>query len=188
MKLMLRLSVFSVLLSFGIEAQSLDPNRYQKIKSVVTQTGHLRTESLAREIYEITPEPLDYLLAIVKEPGLRIYAISQINDLIADFGGNSAKEYLESTVADERKHPSVRNAAAFSYGRIFYPSDKSGTENFLLKFSGNERIGGSVQNTLRELRTGKLKSVRFSDRIKKENVKKLKSETLKKRNVKSDRS
>lgn len=109
MKLMLRLSVFSVLLSFGIEAQSLDPNRYQKIKSVVTQTGHLRTESLAREIYEITPEPLDYLLAIVKEPGLRIYAISQINDLIADFGGNSAKEYLESTVADERKHPSVRN-------------------------------------------------------------------------------
>nr|WP_040913094.1 hypothetical protein [Leptospira kmetyi] len=168
------ISLFSV-----AQVQALDPNQYQKIKAIVTQTGHADKETLIREIYAINSAPQEYLIAIAKDPELRVYAISQINELIADFGGNSAKNYLESTISNENAHPSIRSSAVFSYGKSFYFQDKNQTENFLKQYSSHDRIGTSIQNTLKELRTGKINSVRFSDRIKKENLDKIKDKNIK---------
>lgn len=177
-----RISAFVILFVFVFstaQAQSLDPNQYQKIKAIVVQTGHADKETLIREIYAINPNPQDYLIAIAKDPELRVYAVSQINELIADFGGNSAKNYLESTISNENAHPSIRSSAVFSYGKSFYFQDKNQTENFLKQYSSHERIGSSIQNTLKELRTGKINGVRFSERIKKENLEKIKDKNIK---------
>ncbi|EMJ98127.1 hypothetical protein [Leptospira alstonii] len=164
----------------GIQAQTLDQNQYEKIKAVVTQTGHIEKETLVREIYAINSNPQEYLIAIAKDPELRVYAVSQINELIADFGGNSARNYLESTISNENAHPSIRSSAVFSYGKTFYFSDRSHTENFLKQYSSNDRIGASIQSTLKGLRTGKVDSVRFSERLKKENLDRIKEKNLRK--------
>ncbi|MBE8364023.1 hypothetical protein [Leptospira borgpetersenii] len=163
---------------FGIQAQVLDQSQYQKIKAVVTQTGHIEKETLMREIYAINPNPQEYLVAIAKDPELRVYAISQLNELIADFGGNSARDYLESTISNESTHPSIRNSAVFSYGKTFYFSDRNHAENFLKRFSSHDRIGTFVQNTLKELRMGKISSIRFSEKLKKENMDRIKNGNL----------
>lgn len=95
----IKISFYSIIvaflfgISFGVQAQVLDQNQYQKIKSIVTQTGHIEKETLMREIYAINPNPQEYLVAIAKDSDLRVYAISQLNELIADFGGNSARSY-----------------------------------------------------------------------------------------------
>ncbi|XDD50185.1 hypothetical protein AB3N59_17805 [Leptospira sp. WS92.C1] len=176
-------TIFSILclfaISLGLQAQSLDPDRYQKIKALAIQTGHIEKENLIKEIHSITPNPLDYLIAISKEPGLRVYAISQINELIADFGGNEAKDYLESSISDESVHPSIRSSAVYSYGKTFYSLDKTGTENFLKQYSGHNRIGVSIRNALKDLKSGKLKSVRFSIQLKKNQLE-LKDKNLRK--------
>ncbi|MBM9576701.1 hypothetical protein JWG45_05980 [Leptospira sp. 201903070] len=175
--------------STSTQAEPLDGAQYEKIKSVVLQTGHFDRESLIKEIYSINPNPQEYLIAISKEPGMRVYALSQINDLIADFGGNSAKTYLESTIANENSHPSVRNAAVFAYGKSYYSFDKASTENFLKQYENHIGIGSSIQNTLKDLRAGKISSVRFSDRLKKSNLESLKDKNLRKpgSNNKNDR-
>ncbi|AVV50538.1 hypothetical protein [Leptospira santarosai] len=165
---------------FEIQAQTLDQSQYQKIKAVITQTGHIEKETLIREVYAINPNPQEYLVAIAKDPELRIYAVSQLNELIADFGGNSARNYLESTISNENAHPSIRNSAVFSYGKTFYFSDRNHAENFLKQFSSHIRIGTFVQNTLKELRTGKINSTRFSERLKKENMDRIKDRNLRK--------
>ncbi|EMM99487.1 hypothetical protein LEP1GSC021_0530 [Leptospira noguchii str. 1993005606] len=167
--------IFSV-----IQAQTLDQNQYQKIKAIVTQTGHIEKETLIREIYTINSNPQEYLIAIARDPDLRVYALSQINELIADFGGNSAMNYLESTIASENTHPSIRSSAAFSYGKTFYFLDKIRTENFLNRYSANDQIGVSIRNTLRGLRSGKINSIRFSERLKKENLNRIQNKNLKK--------
>lgn len=167
--------IFSV-----IQAQTLDQNQYQKIKAIVTQTGHIEKETLIREIYTINSNPQEYLIAIARDPDLRVYALSQINELIADFGGNSAMNYLESTIANENTHPSIRSSAAFSYGKTFYFSDKIRTENFLNRYSANDQIGMSIRNTLKGLRAGKINSIRFSERLKKENLNRIQNKNLKK--------
>lgn len=99
--------------------------------------------------------------------------------MIADFGGNSAINYLESTIANENAHPSIRSSAAFSYGKTFYFSDRIRTENFLNRYSANDQIGVSIRNTLRGLR-GKINSIRFSERLKKENLNRIQNKNLKK--------
>ncbi|AOP36187.1 hypothetical protein A0128_18945 [Leptospira tipperaryensis] len=167
-------------LASAIQADPLNGDQYEKIKSVVLQTGHIDKETLVKEVYAINPNPQEYLIAISKEPGLRVYALSQINDLIADFGGNSAKNYLESTISNENSHPSVRNAAAFAYGKSYYSLDKTRTENFLKQYEHHTGIGSSIQNTLKDLRAGKISSVRFSDRLKKSNLESLKDKNLRK--------
>ncbi len=182
----LRISYYGVIAVFlfgifsVIQAQTLDQNQYQKIKAVVTQTGHIEKETLVREIYAINSNPQEYLIAISKDPDLRVYALSQINELIADFGGNSAVNYLESTIANENVHPSIRSSAAFSYGKTFYFSDRIRTENFLNRYSANDQIGVSIRNTLKGLRAGKINSIRFSERLKKENLNRIQNKNLKK--------
>ncbi|EMY77414.1 hypothetical protein LEP1GSC060_3053 [Leptospira weilii serovar Ranarum str. ICFT] len=182
----IKISFYGVVAAFlfgifsGIQAQTLDRNQYEKIKAVVTQTGHIEKETLVREIYAINSNPQEYLIAIAKDPELRVYAVSQINELIADFGGNSARNYLESTISNENAHPSIRSSAVFSYGRTFYFSDRNHTENFLKQFSSHDRIGASIQSTLKGLRTGKVDSVRFSERLKKENLDRIKEKNLRK--------
>ncbi|PJZ54542.1 hypothetical protein [Leptospira adleri] len=162
----------------AIQAEPLNPDQYEKIKSVVLQTGHIDKETLVKEVYAINPNPQEYLIAISKEPGMRVYALSQINDLIADFGGNSAKTYLESTISNENFHPSVRSAAVFAYGKSYYPSDKTHTENFLKQYQNHNTIGSTIQNTLKDLKAGKMNSVRFSDRLKKSNLEGIKDKNL----------
>ncbi|TGK11193.1 hypothetical protein EHO98_21900 [Leptospira stimsonii] len=164
----------------AINADPLNPDQYEKIKSVVLQTGHIDRETLVKEVYAINPNPQEYLIAISKEPGLRVYALSQINDVIADFGGNSAKTYLESTISNENSHPSIRGAAAFAYGKSYYSLDKTRTENFLKQYENHSGIGNSIQNTLKDLKTGKISSVRFSDRLKKTNFESIKDKNLRK--------
>ncbi|WP_061223873.1 hypothetical protein [Leptospira weilii] len=182
----IKISFYSIIvaflfgISFGIQAQVLDQSQYQKIKAVVTQTGHIEKETLIREIYAINPNPQEYLVAIAKDPELRVYAISQLNELIADFGGNSARDYLESTISNEGTHPSIRNSAIFSYGKTFYFSDRNHAENFLKRFSFHDRIGAFVQNTLKELRMGKISSTRFSEKLKKENMDRIRNRNLRK--------
>nr|WP_232371422.1 hypothetical protein [Leptospira ainazelensis] len=166
--------------SSAIQAEPLNGDQYEKIKSVALQTGHIDRESLVKEIYSINPNPQEYLIAISKEPGMRVYALSQINDLIADFGGNSAKSYLESTIANENSHPTVRNAAVFAYGKSYYSLDKTSTESFLKQYENHSGIGSSIQNTLKDLRAGKISSIRFSDRLKKSNFESLKDKNLRK--------
>ncbi|WP_425268855.1 hypothetical protein [Leptospira barantonii] len=173
-------SIIFISVSSAVQAQALDPNQYQKIKAIVLQTGHADKETLIREIFAINSSPQEYLIAIAKDPELRVYAISQINELIADFGGSSAKNYLESTISNENAHPSIRSSAVFSYGKTFYFQDKNQTENFLKQYSSHDRIGASIQNTLKELRTGKINSVRFSERIKMENLERIKDKNVRK--------
>ncbi|TGL78616.1 hypothetical protein EHQ83_16230 [Leptospira yasudae] len=178
MKLKTNGVIFSIVflllwISSAAQAQALDQTQYNKIKEIATQTGHIDKETLIREIFAINPNPQEYLIAISKDPDLRVYAISQINELIADFGGNSAKNHLESTISNENVHPSIRNSAVFSYGKTYYFVDKTQTENFLKQYSTHDRIGSSIQNTLKELRLGKVSSIRFSDRLKKESLDKL---------------
>ena len=95
-------------------AESLDPNRYQKIKRVLSQTGHLDLEDMKRSMESIVSYPAPYLRTLSEEAGVRIYVKERAIMLLSHYPDGDSENLLKGNVANQALHPSLRKFSARS--------------------------------------------------------------------------
>ncbi|PJZ69983.1 hypothetical protein CH373_12910 [Leptospira perolatii] len=153
------LILFSLSLASGLSlssltAQTLDANSLQKIREIISETRHPDIEDQYNRVISVSSRADEYLGALLKTEGLRVYEKKTILEILSRIGSNSAIANLESTISDETGHPSVRNFGLSAYTRNLGQSNRTRVENYLRLFSKHPVLGTNSVDQLGKLRSG----------------------------------
>lgn len=129
-------------------AESLDPNRYQKIKRVLSQTGHLDLEDMKRSMESIVSYPAPYLRTLSEESGVRIYVKERAIMLLSHYPDGDSENLLKSNVANQALHPSLRKFSARSYRDGFIGKKADQVNAYLNQYRYDAKIGDTVRTLL----------------------------------------
>lgn len=141
--------IFTLLiLQTTLFAEELDPNRYQKIKMVLSQTGHLELEVMKRSLESIVSYPAPYLRTLSEESGVRIYVKERAIMLLAHYPDGESETLLKNNVANQALHPSLRKFSARSYRDGFIGKKADQVNAYLSQFRSDAKIGGTVRTLL----------------------------------------
>ncbi|GBF48536.1 hypothetical protein LPTSP4_00350 [Leptospira ryugenii] len=138
-------------------AQSLDTSTYQRIKSVLVQTGHQQVEELRTQVDRVTSEPVPYLKALVNEAGLRVYAKERAIMLLQYYPSADTEKFLEQKINDETDRSSVRTFAVKSYANGFYWRNQTKVEGFLKEKRDDSQLRTVIDQSLSEVKTQGIK-------------------------------
>ncbi|WP_135568477.1 MULTISPECIES: hypothetical protein [Leptospira] len=137
-----------LLLQSTLVAESLDPNRYQKIKRILSQTGHVELEDMKRSMESIVSYPAPYLRTLSEEPGVRIYVKERSLLLLSHYPDGESETFLKSNVANQTLHPSLRKFSARSYRDGFIGKKSDQVNAYLSQYSNDAKIGETVRTLL----------------------------------------
>lgn len=147
--------ILLIALSTGfLFAESLDPKKLSDIKSVLSGTRHLEnSEKLKAELEFYAADPSPYLIAVVQDPNLRVYVKTRAIKLLQFYPSETNSKFLESKIAANNEHTSVRKFAIQSYA-ISQKGQTSKVQGFLGKFRTDSDLGPFVDKTLKETNFG----------------------------------
>lgn len=137
-----------LLLQSALFAESLDPNRYQKIKRILSQTGHVELEDMKRSLESIVSYPAPYLRTLSEEPGVRIYVKERSLMLLSHYPDGDSETLLKSNVANQALHPSLRKFSARSYRDGFIGKNADQVNSYLNQYRNDAKIGDTVRKLL----------------------------------------
>ena len=137
-----------LLLQTTLFAESLDPNRYQKIKRFLSQTGHIEMDVMKQSIESVVSYPAPYLRSLSEESGVRIYVKERALVLLSYYPDGESETLLKSNVANQSLHPSLRKFSARSYRDGFVSKKADQVNAYLSQYSNDAKIGSTVRTLL----------------------------------------
>lgn len=144
----MKLIITLLLLQTALFAESLDPNRYQKIKRILSQTGHMELEVMKQSVESIVSYPAPYLRTLSEESGIRIYVKQKALMLLAHYPDSESETLLKNNVANQSLHPSLRTFSARSYRDGFIGKKADQVNAYLNQYSNDAKIGSAVRTLL----------------------------------------
>ncbi|EQA44919.1 hypothetical protein LEP1GSC050_3302 [Leptospira broomii serovar Hurstbridge str. 5399] len=151
------LAILILFLFSGIFGQTLDPRLKDKIREIVSETGHPERDSQYERILSLVSNPLPYLNSILRDDGVRNYERKAILDFIGRLQTDDAATALEKIVSDETVQSSVRNSGLISYAHNFSEKNRSRVTNFLGGLKNNSIIGKNSADLLNKVNNGEFK-------------------------------
>ncbi|MBW0432684.1 hypothetical protein HGB47_03560 [Leptospira yasudae] len=153
MKHLIYLILSILILSVPVFAENLDQQKLSNIKRALSVTRHQEDlNELKTELESYASDPSPYLIAVIQEPGTRVYIRTRALNLLQFYSSESNAQFLESKISANDEHDSVRKFAIRSYA-ISQRGQSSKVESFLGKFKTDSHLGGFVQRTLKEYNT-----------------------------------
>ncbi|EQA34806.1 hypothetical protein LEP1GSC047_1500 [Leptospira inadai serovar Lyme str. 10] len=151
------LAILILFLSSGIFGQALDLKLKDKIREIVSETGHPERDNQYERILSLASNPLPYLTSLLRDDGVRNYERKAILDFIGRLQTDDAATALEKIVADDTVHSSVRNSGLISYTRNFSEKNRYRVTNFLGGLRNNSIIGKNSTDLLNKVNNGEFK-------------------------------
>ncbi|PJZ41368.1 hypothetical protein CH370_11260 [Leptospira kmetyi] len=138
------------ILYFPLFAENLDPQKLSEIRKTLSVTRHMEDPNeLKADLEVIAADPSPYLIAVIQEPGIRVYVRTRALNLLQFYSSDKTAQFLESKISANNEHDSVRKFAIRSYA-ISQKDKSSKVESFLGKYKSDSNLGGFVQRTLKE--------------------------------------
>jgi len=153
MKTIIKFIVLFLFTGSASWAQSLDTATYNRIKSIILQTGHQQVEELKTQVDQITSDPAPYLKSISNESGVRIYAKERAILLLQFYPTEDIETFLQQKIGDDAAPKSLRNFAVRSYANGFYWRNQTKVEGFLKEFRSESNLRTVVDRSLEEVKT-----------------------------------
>lgn len=145
---MMKLIFTLLILHTSLYAEALDPNRYQKIKRILSQTGHLELDVMKHSLESIVSYPAPYLRTLSEEAGVRIYVKERAIMLLAHYPDGESENLLKNNVANQALHPSLRKFSARSYRDGFVGKKAEQVNAYLNLYRYDAKIGDTVRTLL----------------------------------------
>lgn len=150
MKTLTKILIVLSILSFPLFAENLDPQKLSEIRKTLSVTRHMEDLNELKTSLEVfAADPSPYLIAVIQEPGTRIYVRTRALNLLQFYPSDKTAQFLESKISANNEHDSVRKFAIRIYA-ISQKDQSSKVESVLGKYKSDSNLGVFVQKTLKE--------------------------------------